>query len=241
MSISGLWSRVGRNNVDTASTAETGTADVETGTQCLLTSPSPPPSPTVLGANTSGSASGGTLREVALLTVGWYVAAIACITSSKRVLLAVPFPLLLCLAQFAMSASLGGMLHLSGFSKYVHKHNKHKHKGEGEEGVVECRSLSKSEQGQLDGVVKAIALSYCLGFVCTNMSFSLVSANFAETIKAGEPLSSVLLGYVVLRQAYSASSYGCLLVVCLGVSLSCVGTDDFSTWGFLFAGEWVSE
>lgn len=176
---------------------------------------------------------------VALLVVGWYSAAIACVTSSKRVLLAVPFPLLLCLAQFTVSAIMGYILQISGAMLWTNTH-KHKRrsdtKGE-EDGHRQGVALSRSDQKQIDQLVIAIALSYCLGFICTNISFSLVSANFAETIKAGEPISSVLLGFTVLQQSYSLSSYGYLLVICLGVSLSCVGTDDFGVWGFFFAGE----
>ena len=266
----GLSSRsVGRNNTSVEiCTPETTTNDVaDPESQCLLHSPANDSSDT--SASTSGSSSSDSSSsrgEVCLLVVGWYVAAIACITSSKRVLLAVPFPLLLCLAQFAVSACLGRLLHLlsrasarasgerrlqlgkqqrpplgeeegtgEGVGKHSHTHSSSSSGSHGQSATGrEC--LSESEQLQLDRMVRTIALSYCLGFVCTNISFSLVSANFAETIKAGEPLSSALLGYAVLHQAYSLYSYGCLLVICLGVSLSCVGTDDFSTWGFLFAG-----
>lgn len=173
------------------------------------------------GSRGSGSGGGGSARTVvALLVAGWYCAAIACITSSKQILLDFPFPLLLCLSQFAVSAGLTFLLRLSGTIKQPKK-------------VEHVQDLPS--QALLHRLVTTTSLSYCAGFICTNISFSLVSANFAETVKAGEPISSVLLGYLVLQQSYSVFSCGCLVVICLGVALSCVGTDHFSAWGFFFA------
>mmetsp|Transcript_5357 Transcript_5357/g.8836 ORF Transcript_5357/g.8836 Transcript_5357/m.8836 type:complete len:187 (+) Transcript_5357:1-561(+) len=38
-----------------------------------------------------------------------------------------------------------------------------------------------------------------------------------------------------MHQTYSPFSYSCLVLICLGVGLSCVGVDGFSAWGFLCA------
>lgn len=166
------------------------------------------------------SADKGWNMTVVLLVVGWYVCAIGCITSSKRVLLDCPNPCLLSLTQFAVSV---GSVRLLQYFGAVPPSS-----GSG-------KSLDKDAKVLLGRLVVAVGLSYCAGFLLTNLSFSLVSANFAETIKAGEPISSVLLGYVVMHQAYSPFSYGCLVLICLGVGLSCVGVDEFSAWGFLCA------
>jgi drug/metabolite transporter (DMT)-like permease len=159
-----------------------------------------------------------------LLVAGWYLCAIACITSSKRSLQACPFPCLLSLAQFSVSCGALWVLRLSGLAAVV------------QQSAATGRSLDKEEKVLLGRLVVAVGLSYCAGFLFTNLSFSLISANFAETIKSGEPITSVLLGYIVLKQSYTPFSYGCLTLICFGVGLSCVGVDEFSIWGFLAAG-----
>ena len=166
-------------------------------------------------------AGGGVLL---LLVAGWYLCAIACITSSKRSLQACPFPCLLSLAQFSVSCGALWVLRLSGLAAVV------------QQSAATGRSLDKEEKVLLGRLVVAVGLSYCAGFLFTNLSFSLISANFAETIKSGEPITSVLLGYIVLKQSYAPFSYGCLTLICFGVGLSCVGVDEFSIWGFLAAG-----
>lgn len=63
----------------------------------------------------------------------------------------------------------------------------------------------------------------------------LVNANFAETVKSAEPISSVLIGYVVLTEHSSLASYLTLLPICVGVAISCVNDLSFDLKGFLFA------
>ena len=44
------------------------------------------------------------------------------------------------------------------------------------------------------------ALSYTCGFLFTNMAFGVVTASFAETVKSGEPINSVIFGWFVLGE-----------------------------------------
>eukprot|EP01035_Chromulina_nebulosa_P019973 gene19973-25942_t len=58
---------------------------------------------------------------------------------------------------------------------------------------IESYGNIKSLQSSYSYLVYQIATSYTFGFIFTNIAFSLVNASFAETVKAGEPLSTVLL------------------------------------------------
>merc|ERR1712196_39254 len=78
-------------------------------------------------------------------------------------------------------------------------------------------------------------LSYSLGFILTNMAFSKTSASFAETVKASEPLTSVLFGYMIYSEYLSMQTYLTLVPICVGVATSCVSTDAFNLSGFLLA------
>ena len=84
-------------------------------------------------------------------------------------------------------------------------------------------------------LVYANALAYTLGFVLTNAAFSLVNASFAETVKAGEPISSVALAAVWLREGTSYASYASLVPIVAGVALSSAGETAFHLGGFLCA------
>jgi drug/metabolite transporter (DMT)-like permease len=84
-------------------------------------------------------------------------------------------------------------------------------------------------------ILYQIAVSYTCGFLFTNMAFSVVTTSFAETVKSAEPLSSVVLAYVVLREVESLPTYLCLLPICLGVAISCLHDDSFNLLGFACA------
>ena len=176
------------------------------------------------GISSIGEKRGGDLVDICLLVLGWYSSAIACVTTSKRVLLGAPFPLLLCFTQFAISVGVTRVLTQLGVGKYSSD-----------------KEPNKKIELTLTRLVNFIAVSFCTGFIFTNMSFSLGSASFVETIKAGEPLSSVLLGYLILHHSYSATTYTCLVAICVGVGLSCMEYDHFSLLGFTYAGECLDE
>jgi solute carrier family 35 protein E1 len=84
-------------------------------------------------------------------------------------------------------------------------------------------------------VVVYISLSYTLGFIFTNVAISIVTPSFVETIKAAEPLSSVLLGYFYFNEGTSIMTYLTLVPICSGVALSCIDNISFSIWGLVSA------
>lgn len=79
------------------------------------------------------------------------------------------------------------------------------------------------------------ALSYTCGFLFTNMAFSVVTASFAETVKSGEPISSVIFGWFVLGEKSNTVTYCTLIPICVGVALSCFHDESFNPKGFFCA------
>ena len=76
------------------------------------------------------------------------------------------------------------------------------------------------------------AISYTCGFLFTNFAFSVVTASFAETVKSGEPISSVILGYLILQEKSTPATYFTLIPIIVGVGLSCFHDDSFNPLGF---------
>ena len=121
-----------------------------------------------------------------------------------------PLPFVLCTTQFVIASAVVGL--------YVRQSKTY-------------RSINPTTLS----VVYQIAISYTFGFIFTNTAFSLVSASFAETVKSGEPISSVLIGLFYLQERASNRTYLTLLPICAGVAVSCIHDDAFGWWGFLSA------
>lgn len=56
-----------------------------------------------------------------------------------------------------------------------------------------------------------------------------------ETVKAAEPLSTVVIGLLFMNEAYNAQTYIALMPICLGVAMACYNNDSFNAMGFLLA------
>ena len=152
---------------------------------------------------------------VPLLVFVWYTAASLSISTSKIILSAFSFPFTLCTCQFL----LGGIISAT-VRQCLPSHQK---------------SLDKQQQEPPFLWIILISFSYTLGFVFTNIAFSLVHVSFAETIKAAEPISSVLIGFLILNENNNWQTYASLLPICAGISISCRGEHQFQWLGFLFA------
>jgi drug/metabolite transporter (DMT)-like permease len=143
------------------------------------------------------------------IVLGWYSFAIVAIITSKLTLQVFPFPYFLCGTQFLTAYLLTSIYCI--FTK--------------------TPTIQNSGQGD----VIQISVSYTFGFVFTNIAFSLVNTNFAETVKSAEPVSSVLLAFFILREVASWRTYLTLIPICLGVGMSCFGDYSFNLVGFMFA------
>jgi solute carrier family 35, member E1 len=150
-----------------------------------------------------------TFSPFGLIVLGWYLSAIVAVLSSKLIMLQFPFPFFLCLTQF-LSASIA---------------------------TAALNSWNRSPPllPHFRSHLLHIGVSYTFGFIFTNISFSLVNTSFAETIKSSEPVSSVILGYYLVSEVASPSTYLTLVPICLGVALACLSDYNFHLFGFLFA------
>jgi solute carrier family 35, member E1 len=155
----------------------------------------------------------------------WYFFAVMAITTSKQIMLDVQLPNMLCTAQFFFA------LVATKLTSDLMSPNS--------ESLLSASSLHKSVPHHLlpnfNSLLTQIAISYTLGFVFTNMAFSVVTASFAETVKSAEPISSVILGYIILNEVATAPTYATLVPIVVGVSISCVHDDSFDLKGFLYA------
>ena len=160
--------------------------------------------------------------ELCGLVTLWYGSAVLCILSSKSAMLMCPAPFLLCTTQF-ITASVFCVI-------FYHFSNP------GKAGVIaELMSSRKSANKTEFQMVVLISFCYTLGFILTNMAFSLANANSVETIKAAEPISSVILGQIFCPEYASWFTYASLLPIWFGVSMACYGDSAFPLWGVVFA------
>lgn len=174
-------------------------------------------------ASPKGFLSGSGLPNVILvpaLVLVWYTFAVAAITTSKMMMNMAPLPYLLCTSQFL--SALGAMRLLHSL-------------GDDASGSPRQPHVAPSLLPKFNTLLTQVALSYTFGFIFTNMAFSVVTASFAETVKSAEPISSVVLGYYLLGELASTSTYATLVPICAGVALSCAHDDSFDLWGFGYA------
>ena len=144
-----------------------------------------------------------------VVVFAWYAAAVLAVITSKIILTAFPHPFTLCCCQFLCATII------TQVGNYI-------------------RQPQKIPNAHF-ALVLRIAIAYTCGFVFTNLSFSLIRVNLAETIKSAEPVSSVLLGYFLIGEVRSVWAYLALLPICIGVGMSCYGAGEMDLGGFLFA------
>merc|ERR1712194_425195 len=134
-----------------------------------------------------------------LLIVLWYVSSMFAITTSKLTMQAAKVPLVLCVVQFTTATVVSGM-------------------------VLAVQGLSAGLPDRKGKVVLgSTALTYTLGFFFTNLAFSLANASFVETVKSGEPISTVVLAYFLLGEVERTATYASLLPVVIGVGMASAG------------------
>jgi len=209
---------------------------------------------------------------VPILVLVWYSMAVFAITTSKKIMMRLPLPYLLCACQF-LAASIA----TSAFSYYSNQaaaaegpspssssRLDDSSNGSSSNSISSSSSNTSSSSSSSDDegdsmrqvqhvhasplasiaspfkskfhtTIWQISISYTLGFVFTNMAFSIVSASFAETVKSAEPISSVLLSYFILRESTTLPTYLTLIPICAGVGISCLHDDGFDIWGFIYA------
>lgn len=74
-------------------------------------------------------------------------------------------------------------------------------------------------QGEV-ALVARVAVVYALGFGTTNLAFSMASAPFVETVKAGEPVSTATLAALLLGERERVATYVSLVPIVLGIAMA---------------------
>merc|ERR1711966_386839 len=142
----------------------------------------------------------------------WYVAGALTNSTSKQALKASSHPFWLTFMQHC-SAALCGRIAFKG---------------------LQIRPYKPLESSAVPAIASLVAV-YSLGFLLTNASFGAVNASFVDTVKAGEPIFTVLLSFLLLRQSTSMSVLLSLLPVVIGVSVSSMSEASFNILGFALA------
>ena len=141
---------------------------------------------------------------VLLLVVVWYGASVCAITTSKMSMQLAPLPFCLCFAQFTVATVASAL------------------------GIFATTGKPPSSLGPAATTLARLSTSYTFGFMFTNVGFSLSSAPFVETVKSSEPISTVLLAYLLLGEVDSLPTYLCLVPIVAGVAAASMGDMSFS-------------
>ena len=139
-----------------------------------------------------------------LCIVVWYGSSVFAIATSKLAMKQQRVPLTLCAAQFCVAA-VGSRI------------------------VLLIRGV-RGEQLALNNLwrVVKIAVVYTSGFLFTNLAFSVASAPFVETVKASEPITTVILAIVLLGEWETAQTYAALVPIVAGVAAATSSDSSFS-------------
>ena len=156
------------------------------------------------------------------LVASWYAASVLAIATCKHVLLVAHCPASLCAVQLACAAA--GVRLTSRWQLSSKRHSAF---------AGSIAPLAKPEFN----TVFAIAASYSLGFLLTNAAIAFAAPSFVETIKSGEPLSTVALAAVFIGERERWLTLACLMPIVLGVCMASGfgGSDHFSPLGCVLA------
>ncbi|KAH9246210.1 hypothetical protein BASA81_016244 [Batrachochytrium salamandrivorans] len=163
-------------------------------------------------------------RALAMLLfyiVVWYAASVVCNTSAKRLLFSyAPLPLWVSLFQFAMAVLV--------LKLYLHVISK------SSSSTTTATNLGLSTPNQRQVFTK-LAVAYTLGFVFVNSGYLAVTVSLAETLRSAEPLFSVLLAKLMLKdEPISLLTALTLLPIVFGGVLSSAGDASFTLSGLMF-------
>ncbi|CAL4958508.1 unnamed protein product [Urochloa decumbens] len=164
-------------------------------------------------ARGESAGAGGIAATVQLgaMIVAWYLLNIYFNIYNKQVLGALPLPLPYTITAFQLA--FGSVLIFLMWATKLHP----------------APRLSAAQLGK----IAPLALGHMLGTVFTNMSLGKVAVSFTHTIKASEPLFTVLLSGLFLGEVPSLPVLGSLVPIVGGVALA-----SFTEVSFNWAGFW---
>ena len=164
------------------------------------------PAPTVNVAS-AASLSPKTVK-VGSYVVGWYVFNIIFNILNKSCLNVFPAPWFLATFQLCASATFMVALWLSGIQRRP--------------------QVSK----ELITALVPVAFWHTVGHVSACVAFSQVAVSFTHVVKSAEPVLSVILSQVLLKEAYPAYVWASLIPIVAGCSLAAVNEVSFAWSGF---------
>jgi len=150
------------------------------------------------------------------MIVAWYASSAVCGWSSKLILgrfeeiSGVRDSILLSLLQFVGTAMLAN-LHARSRGKDAYQH-----------------ALTMLEDGVINQKLWRVAMAFCFGFAFVNATFAETSVPMAETLRALEPVSTVVLTLSVLREQVGGTRLLTLIPIVGGAALASAQSIDFT-------------
>jgi len=179
------------------------------------------PGEKVAPSGASSGAPAGIATSTLLFVAVWYGSGAFTNSSSKSALASLPssLPLTLTLVQHA-AASFFGTIAYRGL------------------GLRTYKPLPGPSEATPDALRSLLVLCavYTVGFCLTNASFGAVNASFVDTVKAGEPITTVLLAVLFLaNERVTVPVALSLLPIVGGVAISSMAEASASLMGLAFA------
>ena len=147
------------------------------------------------------------VRTLGLLIAVWYGASIVAIVSAKTIYTIAACPASLCVVQL-LAAAVGTRATMT-----------------------QLQPLAQAEYL----IVAAISSSYTFGFLLTNAAIASAAPSFVETIKAGEPLSTVALAALFLHERERPLTVAWMVPIVVGVAMAS-GADGSARHGLSAVG-----
>mmetsp|Transcript_13669 Transcript_13669/g.26417 ORF Transcript_13669/g.26417 Transcript_13669/m.26417 type:complete len:343 (-) Transcript_13669:362-1390(-) len=166
------------------------------------------------GKNDGPKSSSGAafVMEILVSILIWYSSSAVANTTARKLLTAVPMPVLLTLSQF-VTATIFGFVSLQ---------------------ILKLKPIREVPAEAREPLLK-LTVVYTLGFLFVNAGYVVVNVSLAETLRSAEPLVTVVLALFFLKsEPVSKLEMYSMAPIVLGGALSSLGDSSFSGLGLLF-------
>ena len=161
----------------------------------------------------------------------WYVLGVLSISTTKIILRdysQIISPLGITLQQLLIGSLFLQLWTISEQPQHTrsntsYKKKRIKHDGDHEKNDHQYQQRTESSWNKSTFYLISISISFTLGFLFTNYSFSAADASFVETIKASEPITSATLAYLYSIETLGVQEVFSLIAICIGVLISTIG------------------
>jgi len=97
-----------------------------------------------------------------------------------------------------------------------------------EQGILDKKWLNKHKKE-----IFVVVMTHCLGTILTDFATKFSSASFVNTLKAADPLYTVVLVRWFLKEKFTFLTHVALFVIVCGVFLTCITEFNFVLSGFI--------